>query len=469
VRTVLDGRRGEGILVGDNVRLTTLVVFASALLQAGHLFAWTPPQRVDRRPEGYVVYLHDIAVGRDGTPNAVWSECKAGTYYEKTMFARRTDDSWTTPLNVSRDSGDIRTPAIVLDGNGDPSVVWSEASYGRMRYVRRLGDTWSLPKLCFANSGQTPRLASDSRGRVHLLFEDMASQGGIWYSYYIADADSWMTPARVALGTWWLGWSDLAVDRNDHLHAVWMDYGTNGLDYACNDGTGWSAQAPLPDPAPNDQSCEPRIAVDTAARPHVVWQERSGGYWLYYSCRDADSWTSPARLSPQNTGPPVTCTDNLSRIYVVYGWYDGLRCVVRTDTGWSTPEQVSDTVSLEEIAADGRLVHVVWREQWRIYYSNNGVPGVSGANAGLRLRSLGLRVTTAGHGCLVSFSLGAECRVTLSILDVAGRRFVERDLGKLGVGTHSVPLSLDSVPAGLYFGLLRAGNVSQVAKFTKAR
>jgi len=53
----------------------------------------------------------------------------------------------------------------------------------------------------------------------------------------------------------------------------------------------------------------------------------------------------------------------------------------------------------------------------------------------------------------------------LSVYDVAGRCVLKRDLGVLSAGVHSVPLSLDSVPAGLYFGLLGTGNASQVAKF----
>ncbi len=437
---------------------------------AGRAQAWTTPERVDRRPEHYVIYLSDIAVAHNGTPHVVWSECPSGTYYEKVMYARKLQDTWTVPLNISRDSGDLRTPAIALDVSGSPMVVWSQEGAAIIRYVRQVDDTWSLPKQCFPNNGITPRLVSDSRGRVHLVFEDLASPGGIWYSYYVASADSWATPVRVALGTSELGWSSLAVDRNDHLHAAWMNYGTNGIDYAYYDGTGWSAPTPLPDPAPSDQSCEPRIAVDTAARPLVVWQERSGGYWLYYSCRDADSWTSPTRLSPLNAGPPSICTDSFSRVYVVWGWYQGLRCVVRTDTGWTAPEQISDTTAMQEIASDGQLVHIAWRDAyWNLCYCNSGAPGVAESRLELLHPSLGIHVSTTGQRCRATFFLDAASRVSLSVLDAAGRRIYENDLGELRAGSHSVLLSLDSVPTGLYFGRLYTGNVTLVTKFTIVR
>jgi len=451
------------------VRISTLTTITFVLLQAGYLLAWTTPERVDRRPEGYVVYLHDIAIGRGGTPSVVWSECKSGTCYEKIMFSRRAGDTWTVPLNISRDSGDIRTPAIALDANGYPIVVWSEESYARMRYVHFLGDTWSLPKPCFPYTGITPRLASDCRGRVHLLYEDLASHGGIWYSYYLPIPDSWTTPTRVALGAGELGWSSLAVDRFDHLHAVWMDYGTNGLSYAHNDGAGWSAPSPLPDPAPDDQSCEPRIAVDTLARPHVVWQERSGDYWLYYSGRDADSWSSPRRLTPQSSGPPVVCSDSLSKVYVLYGWYDGLRCIVRTDTAWSAPERISDTTAMQEVASDGRLVHVIWRSADRsLYYSNNGVPGVGEAPS-TGSPPVSFRVETPMGLLVVRFSLSATSRVVLSVFDPTGRRALERDLGTLSVGVHSISVDADSLVAGQYIGVLSTNVGRHVTKIVIAR
>jgi len=434
------------------------------LLQAGYLFAWTTPERVDRRPEGYVVYVHDIAVGRDGTPSAVWSECKAGTYYEKIMYARREGDTWTVPINISRDSGDLRTPAIALDDAGNAIVVWSQEGTASIRYVRQVDDTWSLRKLCFADNGITPRLATDSRGRVHLLFEDLASQGGIWYSYYVAEADSWVSPTRVALGTSWLGWSDLAVDRSDHLHAVWMDYGTNGLAYAHNDGTGWTAPSSPPDPGPSDQSCRPRVTVDTAANPHVVWQERSDGYWLYYSSLRADTWTTPCKLYSRNAGGQVIRSDSAGRLHVVWGWDDGLQHIESEDTGWSSPEYITEVSAQGEIAADRRIIHALWRDShFNLFHNSNGTSGVG------ETTNTGFRVATPAGRLVARFALRVAGRVVLSVYDVAGRCVLKRDLGVLSAGVHSVPLNLDSVPAGLYFGLLGAGKASQVAKFVRAK
>jgi len=451
------------------VRLTSLAVFASALLQAGYLFAWTPPQRVDRRPEGYVASSPALTVESSGVVHAAWAETPASRYQDKIVYARRDRDTWTIPLNISRDSGDFRSPAIALDSFGRATIVWSQEGTAIIRYVRQMNDTWSLPKLCFPYTGITPRLVSDGRGRLHLLYEDLASHGGIWYSYFLPVPDSWTTPTRVALGTGELGWSSLAVDRFDHLHAVWMDWGTNGLDYAFNDGMGWSQPVRLPDPAPGDYSCEPRVTVDTAARPHVVWQERSGGYRLYYSTMFSDTWTTPRQLYSGNAGGPAICTDSAGRLHIVWGWGDGLQHIESVDTGWSSPEYITQVSSKGEVVADRRLVHALWRDShFNIFYSNNGTPGV-GETMKAGLLFVSFRAVTSTGRLMASFSLSVAGRVVLSVYDAAGRSALERDWGALSAGTHSIPLNLDSVPAGLYFGLLRAGNASQVAKFTKVR
>jgi hypothetical protein len=298
-----------------------------------------------------------------------------------------------------------------------------------------------------------------------LLFEDLAHQGGIWYSYYVAGADSWATPTRVALGIWTLGWSSLAVDRFDHLHAVWMDWGTYGIGYAFNDGTGWSAPTPLPDPASGEYSCEPRVTVDTAACPHVVWQERSGGYRLYYSARTADTWTTPCLLCSGSAFGPVICCDSADRLHVVWGVGDGLLHIQSEDTEWTSPEYITEVTAQGEVAADRNLVHALWGDsRWDICYSNNGTPGVGEAtNTGSS--PIGLRMTASSGWLLSRFSLRAGGRVVLSVFDVAGRCMLKRNLGMLGAGVHAVELRPDSLPAGLYFGLLKTNAGNQVVKF----
>ena len=449
------------------MRLTRLAVIALALSQGAYLLAWSPTERVDRKPSGYAALHPAIAVGPDGVPRAVWEERLLQQALDKVMYARREGDTWTIPLNVSRDSGDIRFPALAMDGLGRAVVVWSEEGRARIKYVRQMDDTWSLPKLCFPYTGITPRLVSDGRGRLHLLYEDLASHGGIWYSYFLPVPDSWTTPTRVALGTGEVGWSSLAVDRFDHLHAVWMDWGTNGLDYALNDGTGWAAPTPLPDPAPDAQSCEPAVAADSSGRPFVFWQERWSGYWLYHSRQDDTAWTTPVKFCDVQGDLPSACGGPLGEVHVLWNTVGLLHAAV-SDSGWSAIETLDAASSFESaVTQSGGDLHAIWRRGGSLFYSRQALSGVRDDHAGLRAGGDWLR-TLVGTSHL-AVHLDEPETADLLVLNAAGARVSHVNLGLLAAGTHIVRLPTSDTAAGVYFCRVRAGCKVLTTKMARTR
>jgi hypothetical protein len=447
------------------VRNSTLSIFAMAVLLVGSLPGWTPPERVDRRPADYHTFMPALTVTPDGVSHAVWAEAAPPNYYAcKVMYACREGDTWTIPANISRDSGDLRTQVIATDSPGHLVVVWSEEGAARLRYVRRQDDTWSIPKPCFANCGITPRTAVDSRGRIHLIYEDLANPGGIWYSYYESELDTWAAPVRVAQGTSELGWSSLAVDRSDRLHATWMDFATDGLGYSAYDGERWSAPLALPDPSPDDQSCQPGIAVNAPGRPHVAWQERSGGYFIYYTEQAGDTWATPVRVSDQSGGWPAIAADTLGNVHVAWGWGTGLRYAIRTPSGWEGPLVVTDSAGFPgQLVLTGGELHLIWSQtQWAIFYSRLDVSG--GLEEQQRLGAmLGLRVPL-GRELLLTYTLGETLPVGVSVVDVAGGVVRLLSLGPQPAGTHTIRLDTERQAPGVYFVRVLAGGVSQTQK-----
>jgi hypothetical protein len=64
----------------------------------------------------------------------------------------------------------------------------------------------------------------------------------------------------------------------------------------------------------------------------------------------------------------------------------------------------------------------------------------------------------AANGLTVALDLRDAAVVRLEVLDVSGRRHVERDMGRLASGQHLVPLAArGELPPGLYFVLARRG------------
>ncbi|MEO0068204.1 MAG: T9SS type A sorting domain-containing protein [candidate division WOR-3 bacterium] len=435
--------------------------------------AWTPPERVDRKPDNYVTYDNDIAVDRNGTPHIVWSECKRETYYEKVMYARRDGDTWTIPVNVSRDSGDFLVVAIAIDTFGVPIVVWSKEYEARIRYSRLVGDTWSVPKLVFPIYAFTPRLVVDHHNRIHLLCESPGtSEGVIWYSYYISDADSWAEPCTVAFcPSRGLGWSNITVDRYDRLHAVWMDYQTYGLGYSYKDSSGWSEPMRLPDPSGSHQSCDPAVACDLLGRPHVVWEERSGGYWIYYSMFDGDSWSTPFLLYEEGGGRPQIVCDRYNRLHVVWACDYGLRHKIKADTGWIGPIVVTERSGLLALTAGTEALHLATRlSGFCLYYlSHNLSEGVE-ENGLLNNIENSPRLMVPGmtkNGLEVGYIISKETEVLLEVFDVQGRCVWQRRVGKQKSGWYK--LRVPAPCAGLYFVRLIAGPVILTRRCVKVK
>ncbi len=344
------------------------IVLFIGLGLATALYAWTTPERIDRRPDDYVVYMVTAAANDRGGIHAAWSECKRGTYYEKTMHAFRVNDTWSIPENISRDSGDLRWAAITLDTAGRPFVVWSEEGAARLRYVRFLGDTWTLPRLVASTNGIEPQLVTDSRDRIHLVFEGFSGEHAIWYSQFDWTGDSWSMPAAIARGSDALGRSRVAVDRFDHLHAVWKNWSRGAVDYAFFDGANWSAAETLPDPAVGTPAPDrPSITVDSVGVPFVVWGEGP----CYFTFREGLGWAAPSAVASLAALWPLIQVGEDGRANVVSGGDDELWHVVRVDTGWTAPESIVEpslALPFGLLNHDSSL-HLVWRgHSFRAYY-----------------------------------------------------------------------------------------------------
>jgi hypothetical protein len=67
----------------------------------------------------------------------------------------------------------------------------------------------------------------------------------------------------------------------------------------------------------------------------------------------------------------------------------------------------------------------------------------------------------------VSLVLPSSDLATLELVDVAGRRWLDREVGGLGAGMHRVDLAAEQVPAGLYFLRLVQGSRVATARVVK--
>jgi hypothetical protein len=183
---------------------------------------------------------------------------------------------------------------------------------------------WSLPQVVSAEStgdSENPSLAVDAAGTVHVAWHDFTDYGGagadvdIFYKNWTAAA-GWSLPLVVSAESTGHSQSpSLAVDAAGAVHVAWYDgtdYGGAGTDWDVfyknwTVAAGWS----LPQVVSAEStgySIAPSLTVDAAGTVHVAWQDETdyGGAGLdydifYKNWTAAAGWSLPQVVSAEST------------------------------------------------------------------------------------------------------------------------------------------------------------------------
>jgi uncharacterized repeat protein (TIGR01451 family) len=295
------------------------------------------------------------------------------------------------PWNLSNHRGGF--PQIVTDGSGIVHVVWTyEAGDDEIYYIRRASDgTWSSPQNLSHNTGDSadPQLAVDKGGVVHVVWVD--NTPGTYNIYYARRGNDgiWSNPLNISSSSMGAFLPQVAVDGNETVHVVWQDHTPDSADIyysrRTNDGT-WSI--PLNISNTTGQSEEAQLAVDESDGVHVVWHDDTpGNRDIYYAYRaDSGTWSAPRNVSsnPTESYPPRLAIDGNGVVHVVwfdtilYGDSDIYYAQRGSDGTWSSPLNISSmgVTNFPELAADKRgFVHVVWDDGSEVYYIQRGSNG----------------------------------------------------------------------------------------------
>ncbi|NVM31728.1 MAG: hypothetical protein HWN65_23015 [Candidatus Helarchaeota archaeon] len=200
----------------------------------------------------------------------------------------------------------------------------------------------------------------------------------------------------------------IAIDSQDYLHVVWADdtddpsWGTDQeILYSYYDSSVWSSPTAISAGVGNwnnDTSWQPSIAIDSQDNIHVVWSDKTPGWWtnsitdyeiLYSNYTSVSGWSDPICISDNaskwndgSSGIPFIAIDNDDDLHVVWddnstGWWRAspadseIFYVNRTSSVWGNPIPISDDLTLwntdtshfPSIAVDSNdNVHVVWQD-----------------------------------------------------------------------------------------------------------
>ncbi len=225
-----------------------------------------------------------IAIDSSGNLNVVCWNNTSGN--DDIYFVRSTDDgtSWSEAVNISKNPGYSRRPAIAVDASGNINVVWRDDTSGNIDiYFSRStndGVSWSNAVNLSKNSGisDSPDIAVDSAGNINVVWDENTSGNiDVYFSRSTNDGVSWSQTVNISNS--WRGseLARIAVDVAGNINVVWCEYtpqfgGSIEIYFSrsIDGGVSWSQVVKIPKlSGPYDtRNC---IAVDHAGNISLLW------------------------------------------------------------------------------------------------------------------------------------------------------------------------------------------------------
>ena len=365
-----------------------LLVPLAVLLIPGLLAAWTTPVNISNTEMKSGAPA--ITIGEHNSIHVVWRDLDTDPWTPGEVLYRYSDGAiWFDTINTSSDTTSSQDPRIAIDTLGYPHVIWED--WGMMEgpakvyYSFFTGDSFAT-SLCLTDSlqpGAFTRLgdiAIDSANGIHIVWS--AETESVFVVYYVRGEDgAWSLSVNISNNP--RGNSSIprmAIDSESNLHVVWKESETDTsyyteIYYSKFDGDSWSTPLNISDLP--DYSSDQQIAVSPEGYPHVVWEE---GFHIYYAFYDGKEWSAPFPVSDTLTGErgflPDIIVDLNSHPHIVWGGEGPELWYTYCDgASWISPIDVSGSLANSggpDITVDhSNCLHLAWWEGFEIYYSRH--------------------------------------------------------------------------------------------------
>jgi hypothetical protein len=293
---------------------------------------WTPAKRLSWS-SGQSIFP-SIVVDSSGIIHVVYED--EAPILDDIFYTKSTDggSTWTTRKNLSLASGNSFIGNIVVDPSGTLFVVWADWAVGtpsnyEIFYAKSTdgGDSWTTGQRITWTAGGSSRtcVATDPSGYLHVVWRDETP--GNQEVYYTKSTDggvSWASAKRI---TWTSGSSDypcIAVDPSGNPHVVWRDDtpGNREIYYrkSSDGGVTWATARRLT--WTSSWTDYPSIAADSWGYLHVVWEDQTDGWEIYYkiSTDGGANWAPNKRITwgAMDCNWPAITVDNYNNLYVVW-------------------------------------------------------------------------------------------------------------------------------------------------------
>ena len=501
-RAVGDGAGGAYITWadfrnGNSIALTNADIYAQHVTALGAIAAgWIPNGSPVCTAPGS---QFDPSLTTDGAGGVIiaWhdhrNDATTGThiYAQHFTVAGEIASGWIADgLQISTLTGGQAVAALVADGHGGAFVAWLDgSSVDPALFVHRVTGAgtivpgWPAAGLlvCIAPFLQPFDIASDGLGGVLLAWEDYRNG-----SYAVARAqrvnpDGSLPPGWIASGVSFSTFfsyqlsPQVAPDGAGGAFIAFEYFNLAGsyrvaVQHLTASGAvapGWPATGTPIASTPEGQDY-PSIAADGFGGVVVAWHDsRTDGGDIYAQKLAVD-------------GPVPVLVSLVSAIAepgrATLTWFMAAGSGLTVNVYRRTPSAdwmrlgSATTDGTGKITFDDRTAVSGLRYAYRLGYADAGGEAFSAEvwldiPAGFQLALQGLRPNPAVGELVASFSLPSSAAATLELLDITGRRWLAREVGSLGAGSHLLRLSDGvRVPAGMYWLKLTQNSRSLLAK-----
>ncbi|MFC1926656.1 hypothetical protein ACFLWV_02770 [Chloroflexota bacterium] len=168
-----------------------------------------------------------LTIDSNNTLHLAWSSDAPGNW-DVFYQAKTAVGEWSTPVNLSDNAGESRAPAIAVDSRGTVHLAWHDYGSGNYEIMYTSlpeGGSWTTPHNISSNSGSSgvASLAIDSNDKIHLVWNDSSS--GTWEILYATKPvdGAWTKAINVSSTEGDSAVPVIAIDVEGNVHLAWQE------------------------------------------------------------------------------------------------------------------------------------------------------------------------------------------------------------------------------------------------------